>query len=361
MSIEGQITDQSELEEILESFPDGISHAFGYGSGVFAQTDQDAQTSTPDEELPMIDLILSTPNAQEWHGDNLMRNPNHYSFIPRILGPGFISTVQKFGAGVYFNPMVRVGSRRKRIVKYGVIDHDILKRDLMEWDCMYIAGRMHKPTHPLIASDEITMLQQDYNLKYAISTALLLLSEKQEIQGGRNGIGIGIDIDICEIFEAVSGLSYTGDPRVAAGAEDPKKVQKLVHSKGQLDRFRNVYNHQLGRLENMGLLTMKENAVEINLMEISTRKVLHNSLPPNLRRDTEHLFSHAHTHASLESGIVAHDKVKLTTQVLTESLTKIVGPAAKAQSAKGLITAGVYKSIRYAAAKFSKGAMKGIL
>lgn len=311
------------------------------------------------DKVAMTDAL--TGQSRTFRGDNLMRNPNHYSFIPRILGQGFISTVQKFGAGVYFNPMVRVGSRRKRIVKYGVIDHDILKRDLMEWDCMYIAGRMHKPTHPLIASDEITMLQQDYNLKYAISTALLLLSEKQEIQGGRNGIGIGIDIDICEIFEAVSGLSYTGDPRVAAGAEDPKKVQKLVHSKGQLDRFRNVYNHQLGRLENMGLLTMKENAVEINLMEISTRNVLHNSLPPNLRRDTEHLFSHAHTHASLESGIVAHDKVKLTTQVLTESLTKIVGPAAKAQSAKGLITAGVYKSIRYAAAKFSKGAMKGIL
>ena len=351
---DGKITDQLELQEILQSFPSDLAYAFGYGSGVFAQTDPKlpSHTVNPEaEDLPMIDLILSTSNVEDWHRKNLAINANHYSFLPRVLGPGFTLTIQKFGAGVYFNPMVQIGSRRKRLVKYGVIDHDALKKDLMEWQCMYIAGRMHKPTHSLIDSDEIMMLQQDYNLKYAMATALLLLSENYHSQDGNN------DIDIGNVFEVISGLSYIGDPRVAAGAEDPRKVEKLVRSEGQLTRFRDVYRHQLTKLENMGLLTLKKSAIEINLLDIPSRKVMYDNLPPTLKQHTEHLF----LHPSMESGYETLHKVKHTSKVLTESLAKIVGPPAKAQSAKGLITAGVYKSIKYAAAKFSKGALKGIL
>jgi translocator assembly and maintenance protein 41 len=357
MSIDGKVTSQCELHEILESFPGSISHGFGYGSGVFAQTKSDVMSSTLKDDLPMIDLIFSTSNPIGWHKDNLSKNYDHYALLPRILGPYLISTIQESGAGVYFNPMVQVGKKRKRLVKYGVIRDDVLKRDLKEWNSMYIAGRMHKPTHPLVASDEITMLQEKYNLKYALSTSLLLISEQQELQDSyrRAEYHSHSNVELGEIFEAISGLSYTGDPRVTAGAEDPRKIQKLVHSTGQLDRFRMLYEDQLGELERKGLLTLQNDAVEINLFDTSTRKVLHGRLPPNLQRDTAYLISGINDDEETLLNAVQMSKV------LTKSLEKIVGPSSKVQSVKGLLTAGVFKSVKYAAAKFSKGALKGIL
>ena len=350
MLSEGQISDHSELQDILNVFPTGISHAFGYGSGVFTQIDTQAHTTDDDIELPMIDLIFATDNPKMWHEENLRRNPDHYAFLPRLFGSEFVHSIQKFGAGAYFNPMVQVGTKRERLIKYGVIDEDTLKKDLMEWNCMYIAGRLQKPTYSLLNSDEVSMLQQEYNLKYAVSTALLLSSGRQKMRENC------CQIELSDIFEIIAGLSYIGDPRMAAGAEDPNKVKKLVHSRGQLDRFLSLYDNQFRRLEAMGLLTLKDNSIETNLMEKSTRKLIFNFLPSNLQQDTKSLFEQK----SSESGCDSFDKIKMASKALTDSLKKIVGPPAKIQSAKGLITAGAYKSISYVGAKLAKGVLKGV-
>ena len=345
INTKGQLTNQNELEQILEAFPKDMSHAFGYGSGVFAQNEiASVKNQDDDNALPMIDLIFSTADAKSWHEENLKRNSDHYAVMPRILGAGFIEVVQTVGAGVYFNPMVTVGtaSTARRQVKYGVTNHDALKKDLMEWDCMYVAGRMHKPIQNLVVSDEIMYFQQEYNLKYAVSTALLLFARKYE-EEGENEIQFG------DVFESIAGLSYTGDPRFAAGAEDPKKVQKLVNSKGQLDRFKSLYEQQLRSLQNMGVLSVQKNVVEVNLMECATRKVLYDGLPPRIQHDVS------------PELVVSPNKVELSCKALTESLTKIVGPPARIQSMKGLITAGLYKSVKYASAKLAKGALKGMI
>lgn len=351
MSTQGQLRDQSEFHEILDAFPDGISHAFGYGSGVFAQTS--VQKSTSNNESPMIDLLFSTENPHTWHQENLNRNPNHYAFLPRLLGTGFVTVVQNLGARVYFNPMVQVGTKKERLVKYGVIHDDDLKKDLKEWNCLYLAGRLHKPTHSLIASDEITYLQQEYNLKYAMSTALLILSGRRQKFRKQNNYE---EIDLDEIFEVIAGLSYTGDPRKTLGAEDPRKVTKLVHSEGQLDRFISVYKHEFRQLEKLGLLTLKDDSVETNLIDMSTRKRLYDRMPSNLRKDMKPFFSHE----SLDKGIDSPEAIAVTSKVLNNSIAKIVGPPARVQTAKGLITAGVLKSFSYAAAKLSKGVLKGL-
>lgn len=34
---------------------------------------------------------------------------------------------------------------KERVIKYGVISMDQLKRDLREWDSLYVAGRLQKP------------------------------------------------------------------------------------------------------------------------------------------------------------------------------------------------------------------------
>eukprot|EP00957_Ditylum_brightwellii_P160609 12226872-Ditylum_brightwellii.AAC.1 len=105
----GQLTCHDELNDILSSFPPGIVHAVGYGSGVFAQQQQrrecnDGLNATTDdatnEELPMIDLIFVVDDPIAWHAENVRLYPHHYSFTSRTLGPKFISSVQQssFGA-----------------------------------------------------------------------------------------------------------------------------------------------------------------------------------------------------------------------------------------------------------------------
>jgi translocator assembly and maintenance protein 41 len=345
---DGNLTNQSELQDILDEFPSDISLAFGYGSGVFAQSNHTVKES----ELPMIDLIFSTSNIKQWHDDNLKHNPDHYAVIPRTLGTGFVEMVNKWGAGVYFNPMVKVGSDRKRLVKYGVIHDETLKRDLREWNTMYIAGRLHKPTLPLYTTndDEILELQEGYNLKYAMSTALLLLSDKKD-QIHRQ------QIDVTDIFESIASLSYIGDPRFAAGAEDPMKVKKLVHSVGQIDRFQTVYKHQYQSLEKMGIMSVNGSVVEMNLMDISTRKSLYERLPPRLQSEMKYLFDKAAPDLGTDSS---PDNIEEISKILTKSIANIVAPPAKIQSMKGLLTAGVLKSAKYASAKLSKGALKGM-
>eukprot|EP00554_Chaetoceros_debilis_P007135 CAMPEP_0194076594 /NCGR_PEP_ID=MMETSP0149-20130528/3377_1 /TAXON_ID=122233 /ORGANISM="Chaetoceros debilis, Strain MM31A-1" /LENGTH=399 /DNA_ID=CAMNT_0038757385 /DNA_START=197 /DNA_END=1392 /DNA_ORIENTATION=+ len=367
----GELTPLSDLQDILNEFPiNDISHAFGYGSGVFEQKvvnsdsgddsksrkfkseekengsdgaddqNQQQQDQQQQQQQPMIDLILSTSNAKQWHDENLKMNPSHYALLPRMFGASFISQVQDVGAGVYFNPMAVVktttstgadtgsstssGTESLRLVKYGIIEDEILKSDLQNWDCMYIAGRMHKPIATFnqpYQDDEILYLQEEYNLKYAIATALLLTSGNDL----KDGDGDGDDnntttriVDVGRVFEAIAGLSYIGDPRLAAGAEDPLKVKKLVHSQGQWDRFYSVYETQFQKLERKGLLTLSSSqsqlrmrptnmgshsagesvisesesesayscALEIDLYDRSTRRELYQQLPPRLQQDS---------------------------------------------------------------------------
>ena len=54
-------------------------------------------------------------------------------------------------------------------------------------------------------------------------------------------------------------------------------------------------------------------------------------------------------------------KIKLSGNIIKGQLSKIIATPAKFQSAKGLVTAGLVKSARYAYAKLKKGALKGIV
>jgi translocator assembly and maintenance protein 41 len=399
MEDHGAITNKDNLQAIISTFPEGIDHAFGYGSGVFVQEENNINTN----QDAMIDLIMSVSDETAWHEKNLYNNPDHYAAIPKLLGSNFVSMVQNQGAGCYFNPMVRINTKSNtnnnidnqghdnnekessRLVKYGVISHDKLKKDLMEWDCMYVAGRMHKPVLPLEidhmnsvgldqSSDEILQLQQDYNLRYAVSTALLLLPL-------HNSFDFDIDesssqkrkIDISHLFESIAGLSYIGDPRLAAGAEDPGKVQKLVNSTGQLERFKSMYSHQMSRMEKIGLISMNKfeakDVVEVNLKDGATRRELFNNLPKNVQLQlgiksapvSTSSISNPTASSTATTQNVASEEMVSFAKNLAVALGKIVGPPARVQSAKGVITAGIYKSFVYAGAKLAKGAFRNII
>ena len=56
----------------------------------------------------MMDFIFGVTHVQHWHSLNLKQNPSHYSSAA-LFGSSFVSTVQeKWGAGIYYNPFVKL-------------------------------------------------------------------------------------------------------------------------------------------------------------------------------------------------------------------------------------------------------------
>ncbi|KAF2003718.1 mitochondrial import protein-like protein mmp37 [Amniculicola lignicola CBS 123094] len=230
------------LRSILREFPP-ITYAFAYGSGVFPQSDTALRASqSPHPNAPeailkwqkgggkMIDFILATKYTQHFHSLNLGRHRDHYSFLGS-LGSGVISHVNdKYGAGAYFNPHVIVN---ETLIKYAVVDFNILQRDLLDWDTLYLAGRLHKPVKILFEEPNIRVANQR-NLLSAVRCALLMLppafTEKQ-------------------LYSTIAGLSYQGDPRMEYGSEHPKKIENIVNH--QIRNFRLLYHELILSLPNV--------------------------------------------------------------------------------------------------------------
>ncbi|KAF2196666.1 mitochondrial import protein-like protein mmp37 [Delitschia confertaspora ATCC 74209] len=231
------------LRGILRQFPH-ISYAFAYGSGVFPQSAATASsvTQSPHPNAPeailkwqkgggkMIDFILATRFTEHFHSLNLNRHKDHYSFLGN-LGSGIVSHVNdRYGAGAYFNPYVTVNGT---LIKYGVVDFNVLQRDLTDWDTLYFAGRLQKPVKILFEEPNIRVANQR-NLLSAVRCSLLLLpnqfTEKQ-------------------LYMTIAGLSYLGDPRMSYGSENPKKIENIVNH--QIRNFRLLYHDLLQSLPNV--------------------------------------------------------------------------------------------------------------
>lgn len=108
-------------------------------------------------------------------------------------------------------------------IKYGVISIDNLCTDLLTWNSLYIAGRMHKPLR-IIKDDARVRLTQQVNLTSAIRTALLTLPET---------------FDERQLFERIAGLSYKGDLRMALPFENRSKISNIVNA--QTPQFKELY------------------------------------------------------------------------------------------------------------------------
>jgi mitochondrial translocator assembly and maintenance protein 41 len=314
----GQLTNDSDLIDLLQEHFPPLRHAFGYGSGVFEQKSMHDKDDISDSESKMIDVILVTDDAFGFHKELLKRHRHHYSPTCRLAGPSFCSHLQNnFGAKLFFHPYVKV---EDKIIKYGVIETKYILDDLRNWSHLYTAGRMHKPTLPIISDQEVTFAQLSSNLPFALATALLLLEESMQTKESR--------ANLSSVFESIAQISYSGDPRMEVGGEDPRKVQKLVHgNSGQIDRFRSLYQPVFDDFMRKGLLSLhvqkNDNTTIVEWDNHGLRQVLP-------------LRFAGRTH-------------------ILPSIRKIVRDAARAQSLKGIVTAGIFKSVKYATAKFSKG------
>ncbi len=161
---------QSLTNLLTDTLPtDQVVAAFGYGSGVFSQT-----LGQGKKHEGMLDMIFVVDDAYEFHKSNAQVLPHHYATWLRYSGlsPRLQRHFPLKDAHVLFH----VVDDPVPIMKYGVVHVDNLLRDLNDWESLYLAGRLHKPTLPILSNipDELLDAQQRH-LQAAVTAELLLL------------------------------------------------------------------------------------------------------------------------------------------------------------------------------------------
>ncbi|KDN49904.1 mitochondrial matrix Mmp37, partial [Tilletiaria anomala UBC 951] len=362
-------TIQKRLQCIISYFDSPslpIRFAFAYGSGVFSQ-----ETSGPEHFKPpiskkggkkMIDLIFAVQHPAHWHAVNMNLHKSHYSVLARMGGSVVLAWVQRLGAGIWYHPYVTMGDE---LVKYGVMDVDTLCKDLIDWDTLYVSGRMHKPV-ALITTDARVRLAQQVNLTSALRIALLLLPER---------------FTEVELYTRIASLSYTGDFRMSVpGGENANKVRNIVI--GQREEFRRLYG---GLMRSLGTLALEEiqsgHFIIVQDASPKTKVDYAMRMPQRLRELVQqHYLSHPNTHeafarfslsrkddtlhrkpddtAALEGdltdfwgAVVAQPDFE---KVLLTNIGSIVRGPAWGQSIKGVYTAGLGRTGKYVLAKVGK-------
>lgn len=210
----------SESDELLSRFP-AVEFAFAYGSGAikqdgydhFNESSGDGKAAKKTTSAPMLDLIFAVDQSANWHQENMARNPSHYTSIVPLSSNRVAWVQDEIPANFWFNAYVPFPSEQYpgRMIKYGVISKANLLRDLIGWNQLYAAGRLHKPVHVLKNDPDINSAMVA-NREQAVKTSLLLLPDR-----------------FCErdLYLSIASLSYVGDPRMIFG-ENPKKIVNLV-------------------------------------------------------------------------------------------------------------------------------------
>ncbi|GAA98443.1 uncharacterized protein L969DRAFT_87051 [Mixia osmundae IAM 14324] len=341
---------QPELEETLQavraSFRAPIRYAFAYGSGVFKQRGYDAKAR------PMLDFVFAVSHPSHWHDINLRQNKHHYSWTARALGSGNISRIQEHvGAGIWFNVDCDVQGKR---IKYGVISMDKLTQDLLDWQTMYLAGRMQKPI-AVIKDDARVRLANQVNLASTIRTALLLLPQEFSEE---------------QLYYTIAGLSYRGDFRMSLG-ENPSKVFNIVRT--QLPQFNALYGPMLASFNKTLFVTKGDAESAPGSRQLgqdtsaAARADLARRLPKSISGQLYGYWTRKwnlqrakglageelpdHNEGSLWRRIVSDDDFE---HQLDKSLQMIIGRPAFSQSLKGVVTAGPLRAMSYVIPKIKK-------
>ncbi|KAK0180196.1 hypothetical protein PV327_005865 [Microctonus hyperodae] len=321
------------LKNILQDFPRSIKFCFAYGSGAFKQMKSDPMKN-------MLDLIFVVRNSGYWHTENLTRNSCHYALPLRYLGPNIVTKVQEnWGANIYYNTLIK--TTNNRLIKYGVISEKCLVEDLLDWNTLYLAGRLHKPIQVIVEPAESSPIQMalNQNLKSAVHAALLLLPE---------------NFTEIDFFKVITGLSYHGDFRMIFG-EDKSKIVNIVMP--QMDNFRELYSPILKHFEPFVDIPKNQPAdMTICHQDGSPSAKIHhlNQLPRTPQVKLVRKWSQGPRSKDMEDCLraIAHDPD--CSEILQQVLCDIVWRSSITQSLKGIITAGFMKSIKYSSAKIIK-------
>ncbi|XP_019882039.1 phosphatidate cytidylyltransferase, mitochondrial [Camponotus floridanus] len=326
-----KITEILQLKHIIREFPRNMKFCFAYGSGAFKQVNNDGNN--------MLDLIFVVRNANKWHAENLVNNPNHYAQPLRFFGPKTITNVQEqLGAKIFYNTLVK--TNQGQLIKYGVISEVSLVEDLLDWNDLYLAGRLHKPVKVIVEPDENSQLRTALvqNLHSAIHAALLLLPEHFT------------EIDF---FKKITSLSYHGDFRMIFG-ENKDKISNIVLP--QLHHFKQLYEPILKHFDNYIDIPKSDHMIVTCHQDISPATKIHhlNHLPRMPQVKLVRAWSQGPRSKDTEDCLraIAHDPE--CCDILEQCLKEIVWRSSVTQSLKGIITAGFVKSVKYSGAKIIK-------
>lgn len=227
------------------------------------------------------------------------------------------------------------------MIKYGVTSVDNLCNDLLNWRTLYLAGRMHKPLR-IIKDDARVRLTQQVNLTSAVRAALLTLPEQ---------------FSETQLFETIAAISYSGDPRMILPAENRGKVGNIVRKQGP--QFKELYQRLVVGLPGTHWPTHQS---EIQQDTSARARTFHlRKLPYHLRMRVQTKFA--------EKGLVTQELMKedenaywmklaadeeVLGSIVREEMSRIVRGPATVQTLKGIVTAGVGKSVKYGSAKIGK-------
>lgn len=331
ISIDNELRER--LRALLWKFNAPIKYAFAYGSGVFSQG------RASDAKKPQIDLVFGVSYSQHWHSLNMRQYPEHYSSL-KYLGSGAVSFVQeKLGAGLYFNPYVEMDGLK---IKYGVVNIDTVLGDLEKWQTLYLAGRLHKPVKILRDEPRVRFVNQS-NLISALRTALLILPE---------------NFTELDLYKTVAGISYMGDPRMTVG-ENPNKINNIVNN--QFLNFRNLYSSLLDLLPNVELThssveKLPGTEIPIAALRQDMNPIKRGNMVSRLPSDFRKRLYSKYGSGELDSKEIAVDPQ--LTQNVSKAIRSTVGWPSFTQSVKGVLTAGVGRSVKYASEKLQKSRMK---
>lgn len=325
------VANSNHLRLLLkETFP-ATSLTLVYGSGAFAQLGR--------SKGKMLDIVFAVDDPVKWHTENVRTNPAHYSVFARRMSTSSLHKLQKAAAGVYYNPFVKLEGW-DGLVKYGVISVADLKRDLEEWSTLYVSGRMHKPVMLLDICSELNTASSS-NLASSVRTALLMLPEAFSLR---------------ELFRCITGISYKGDIRMGI-AEDSKKIGNIVS--GNYTAFKQLYSYKLYGTFNHCLHINTHDDV---IQDKSIQRTKHHlqRLPYNLLDRLANNIGWAERYyrtLPLKEFIhaITDKHIEDLPAQLESTLEEVIATTSLYQSAKGILTAGLWKSTVYSFQKIRKG------
>lgn len=290
----------------------------------------------------MVDLVFVVKKAVivDWHAENLAAHPHHYAPLLRTLGPAAVARFQQLGPGLYYNPHVLLETRGGGTLeaKYGVITAEAMLKDLLNWNWLYLAGRMHKPCvlEPYGCTGELEKALSTAvatNRQAALSAAVLLAGWETNQRG---------KLSLWSLWKALVRLSYDGDVRVGV-AEDPKKVSNIVSA--QADELLETYTSyaeslsvELPALHSCSLDA--DGSVRFNATAAG-RQRLFEELPLEFQWQVRNVVG---------TSIAPWEDAAALRAVLASTVRR----SSLAQTAKGLLTAGASRSLRYGLQKLSK-------
>lgn len=190
---------------------------------------------------------------------------------------------------------------------------------------------MQKPVNFIKDDEPMVKFLNQYNLKNAM-TLLILLIESAEFSER-------------ELYEQITRISYLGDFRMYIGGENPNKVRNIVEK--QFPRFKKLYDPILHYFIQRNCLVIVSNnnndkTFRKNLT-INNKIKLISTLPLQFRSKLYRMYQ--------EKSIKEIVNDKNLSRNLTTIVSRTIQISSIKQTVRGIFSAGIFKSIKYAIAK----------